>query len=165
MPGIHPLVASHRLNILPSSRPIWKNVRPIYPDRHKIIQSEVDKLLDVGFIREVEYPEWLANEVVVPKKEGIWRVCIDYTNLNNACPKDSFPLSQIDQIMDSTTGHGMLSFLDAFSGYHQILMAPTDEEKNCLYNAAWTQKRRRHLPKTDDKDLQALDQSHGGNVH
>ena len=92
-------------------------------------------------------------------------MCIDYTNLNNACPKNSFPLPQIDQIMDSTTGHGMLSFLDAFSGYHQILMAPTDEEKNCLYNAAWTQKRRRHLPKTDDKDLQALDQSHGGSVH
>ena len=72
MPGIHPLVAFHLLNILPSSRPVWQKVRRFYPDRQKIIQSEMDKLLDVEFIREVEYPEWLANVVVVPKKEGIW---------------------------------------------------------------------------------------------
>ena len=63
----------------------------------------MDKLLDVEFIREVEYPEWLANVVVVPKKEGMWRVCVDYTNLNNACWKDSFLLLWIDQIVDSTT--------------------------------------------------------------
>ncbi|RVW72520.1 Transposon Ty3-I Gag-Pol polyprotein [Vitis vinifera] len=88
-----------------------------------------DKLLEAGFIREIEYPDWLENVVVVPKKEGKWRVCVDYTSLNNACPKDSFPLPRIDQIVDSTVGQGMLSFLDAFSGYHQIPMAPTDEEK------------------------------------
>ena len=67
--------------------------------------------------------------VVVPKKEGKWRVYVDYTNLNNACPKDSFPLPRIDQIVDSTIGQGMPSFLDAFSGYHQIPMAPANEEK------------------------------------
>ena len=129
MPGIHPSVASHRLNILPSSRPVRQKARRFHPDRHKIIQDEVDKLLDVGFIREVEHSEWLTNVVVVPKKEGKWRVCVDYTNLNNACPKDSFPLPRIDQIVDSTTGQGMLSFLDAFFGYHQIPMTPADEEK------------------------------------
>ena len=118
MTGIHSSVASHRLNILPSSRPIRQKVRRFHPDRQKIIRDEVDKLLEVGFIREVEYPNWLANVVVVPKKEGKWRVCVDYTNLNNACPKDSFPLPRIDQIVDSTSGQGMLSFLDAFSGYH-----------------------------------------------
>ena len=89
----------------------------------------MDKLLEVGFIREVEYPEWLANVVVVPKKGGKWRVCVDYTNLNDACPKDSFPLSRIGQIVDATSRYEMLSFLDAFSGYHQIPMAPEDEEK------------------------------------
>ena len=89
----------------------------------------MDKLLDAGFIREVEYPEWLANVVVVPKKEGKWRVCVDYTYLNNACPKDSFPLLRIDQIVDSTARQGTLFFLDIFSGYHQIPMAPADEEK------------------------------------
>ena len=92
----------------------------------------MNKLLDVRFIREVEYPEWLANVVVVPKKEGRWRVCVDYTNLNNACPKDSFPLPRINQIVDSIVGHGMLSFLDAFSGYHQIPMAPADKEKTAF---------------------------------
>ena len=92
MPGIHPSVASHRLNILPSSRLVRKKVRQFHSDRQKIIRDEVDKLLEAGFIREVEYPDWLANVVVVPKKEGKWLVCIDYTNLYNACPKDSFPL-------------------------------------------------------------------------
>ncbi|KAL6327271.1 hypothetical protein AAG906_017828 [Vitis piasezkii] len=96
------------------------------------LTNEVDKLLEAGFIREVEYPEWLANVVVVPKKEGKWRVCVDYTNLNNACPKYSFPLPRIDQIVDSTARQGMLSFLDAFSGYHQIPMVPNNEEKTAF---------------------------------
>ncbi|RVW54494.1 Retrovirus-related Pol polyprotein from transposon 17.6 [Vitis vinifera] len=98
----------------------------------KIIRDEIDKLLEAGFIRKVEYLDWLANVVVVPKKEGKWQVCVDYTNLNNACPKDSFPLLRIDQIVDSIAEQGMLSFLDAFSGYYQIPMAPTDEEKTAF---------------------------------
>nr|CAN69893.1 hypothetical protein VITISV_005621 [Vitis vinifera] len=132
MKGIHPSITSHRLNVLPTARPIRQKVRRFHPDRQKIIRNEIDKLLEAGFIREVDYPDWLANVVVVPKKEGKWRVCVDYTNLNNACPKDSFPLPRIDQIVDSTTGQGMLSFLDAFSGYHQIPMSPTDEEKTAF---------------------------------
>lgn len=95
------------------------------PESH----SEIDKLLIAGFIREVEYPDWLANVIVVPKKGGKWRVCVDYTNLNDACPKDNFPLPRIDQIVDATIGHGMLFFLNTFSGYHQIPMHPPDEEK------------------------------------
>ena len=77
----------------------------------------------------VEEYLWLANVVVVPKKGNEWRVCVDYTDLNDACPKDSFPLPRIDQIVDASAGHGMLSFLDAFSGYHQIPMHPLDAEK------------------------------------
>ena len=114
MPKIHPSIASHRLNVIPSSRPIRQKVQCFYPNKQNIIQAKVDKLLAVGFIREVEYPYWLANVVVVPKKGRKWRVCVNYTNLNDICPKDSFPLPQIDQIVDSTAGHGMLSFLDAF---------------------------------------------------
>ena len=129
MKGIHASIASHRLNVLPTARPVRQRVRRFHPDRQKIIRDEIDKLLEAGFIREVEYPDWLANVVVVPKKERKWPVCIDYTNLNKACPKDSFPLPGIDQIVDSTTGQGMLSFLDAFSEYHQIPMSPADEEK------------------------------------
>ena len=129
MPEIHPLIAFLRLNILPSSRPIRQKVRQFHPKRQKIIQNEVDKLLASEFIKKVEYLDWLANMVVVPKKWGKWKVCVDYTNLNDACPKDSFPLPRIYQIVDFTAGHGMFSFLDAFFGYHQIPMSSTDEEK------------------------------------
>ena len=92
----------------------------------------MEKLLEARFIRKVEYPNWLANMVVVPKKEEKWRVCIDYTNLNNACLKDSFPLSHIDQIVDSTAEQELLFFLDAFFEYHQIPMALVDEEKTAF---------------------------------
>ena len=109
--------ASHKLNVLPSVRPIRQKVRRFHLDRHQIIQAEVDNLLKAGFIKEVKYPEWLANVVVVPKKGGKWQACVDYTDLNDACPKDSFPLPRIDQIVDASARHGMLSFLDAFSGY------------------------------------------------
>ena len=108
---------------------IQQKVRRFHPNRQKVIRDEVEKLLEAGFIKEVEYLKWLVNVVVVPKKGGKWRVCVDYTNLNNTCPKDSFPLPRIDQIVDATFGHEMLSFLDAFSRYHQIPMALEDEEK------------------------------------
>ena len=85
--------------------------------------------MKAGFIKKVKYPERLANVVVVPKKGGKWRVYVDYTDLNDACPKDSFPLPRIDQIVDASVGHGMLSFLDEFSGYHHISMYPPDVEK------------------------------------
>ena len=132
MKGIHPSIVSHKLNVLPTARPVRQRVRRFHPDRQKIIRDEIGKLLEAGFIREVEYLDWLANVVVIPKKEGKWRVCVDYTNLNNACPKDSFLLPRINQIVDSTAGQGMLSFLDAFSGYHQIPMSSTDEKKTAF---------------------------------
>ena len=129
MTGISPTHASHRLNITPSTKPVKQKVRRFHPDRHLVIQTEVDNLLQNGFIRAVKYPEWLANVVVVPKKGNKWRVCVDYTDLNDVCPKDSFPLSHIDQIVNASARNGMLSFLDAFSGYHQIPMHPPDVEK------------------------------------
>ena len=109
MAGINPLHTSHKLNVIPSARLVRQKVRRFYSDRHQVIETEVDNLLKVGFIKEIKYPEWLANVVVVPKKGGKWRVCIDYTNLNEGCPKDSFPLPRIDQIFDASAGHGMLS--------------------------------------------------------
>ena len=78
----------------------------------------MDKLLATGFIREIKYPKWLVNVVVVPKKGGKRRVYVDYMELNVAYPKDNFPLPRIDQIIDALAGYGMLSFLDTFSGYH-----------------------------------------------
>jgi hypothetical protein len=86
-------------------------------------------MLDAGFIEEVHHPVWLANPVIVPKANGKLWMCIDYTSLNKACPKDPYPLPRIDQIMDSTSGCDHLSFLDAYSGFHQIQMS-----RECFYN-------------------------------
>ena len=129
MVGINPTVASHKLNIISTAKLMRQKVRRFHLDCHQIIQMEVENLIRAGFIREVKYPKWLANVVVVLKKGDKWRVCIDYTNLNKACPKDSFPLQHIDQIVDSAAGHEILSFLDAFSEYHQIPMPFLDTEK------------------------------------
>ena len=78
----------------------------------------MEKLLEVGFIREVFYPRWLANVMMVKKNNGKWRMCVNFTDLNKACPKDSFPLPRIDQLVDLIVGHKLLSFMDAFSGYN-----------------------------------------------
>ena len=83
-------------------------------------------MLEVDFIREVFYPDWLANVVMVKKSNGKWRMCVDFTDMNKACPKDSFPLPRINQLVDSTAGHKLLSFMDAFSGYNQILIDKDD---------------------------------------
>ena len=84
------------------------------PERDNAIKEEVQKLITVQFIREVYYLDWLANVVMVKKANGKWRMCIDFTDLNKACPKDSYPLPRIDQLVDSTAGHQLLSFMDAF---------------------------------------------------
>ena len=121
--------ASHKLNVASSARPVSQRVRCSHPDRHQIIQAEVNNLLKVGLIREVKFSEWLANVVVVLKKGGKWRVCVDYTDLNDACPKNNFHLPGIDQIVNASMGQGMLCFLDAFSRSHHIPMHPPDAEK------------------------------------
>ena len=94
--------------------------------------DEVNILLAANFIREVHYLEWLANVVMVMKENGKWRMYVDFTDLNKACPKDSFPLPRIDQLVDSTAGHKLLTFMDAFSRYNQIQMAEEDQEKTAF---------------------------------
>ena len=93
------------------------------------IKTEVVKLKQAGAIKEIFYPQWLANTVVVKKKTEKWRVCVDFTDLNKACPKDPFPMPRIDQLVDATVGHPRMSFLDAFQGYHRIPLAAEDQEK------------------------------------
>ena len=118
MGGIDPTVITHRLNTSPSFKSIKKKRRSFAPERQKAINEEVSKLLQAGVIREVEYPEWLENVVLVKKANCKWRLYIDFTDINKACPKDNFPLSRIDLIVDATAGHELLSFMDAFSGYN-----------------------------------------------
>ena len=129
MPGIDPSVITHRLNVHPSFKPVRQKKRVFAPERDNAIKEEVQKLTQAKFIREVYYPDWLANVVMVKKANKKWRMCVDFTDLNKACPKDSYPLPRIDQLVDSTAGHRLLSFMDAFSGYNQIRMDEVDQEK------------------------------------
>ena len=129
MPGIAPEIIQHKLNVNPDRKPVQQKQKVFAPEQDQAVTDEVTKLLAAGFIREVHYPEWLANVVLVEKANGKWRMCEDFTDLNKACPKDSFPLPRIDQLVDSTAGHTVLTFMDAFSGYNQIRMAKEDQEK------------------------------------
>ena len=87
-------------------------------EQDRTIAEEVGKLQEAGFIREVYYPDWLANVVMVKKANEKWRMCIDFMDLNRACPKDSYPFPRVDVLVDSTAQHQLLSFMDAFSGYN-----------------------------------------------
>ena len=128
-PDISPEVIQHKLNVDPERKPVQQRRRTFAPERDQAVAEEVTKLLTAGFIRKVYYPEWLANVVLVKKANGKWRMCVDFTDLNKACPKDSFSLPRIDQLVDSIARYKLLTFMDAFSGYNQIKMAEEDQEK------------------------------------
>ncbi|KAM1879468.1 hypothetical protein ACFX14_041340 [Malus domestica] len=137
MPGISPDIICHRLSIDPKTKPMRQKRISYGAERYEAMKEEVEKLKGIGFVCEVNYPTWVANVVLVkknPTKENLllqkvlWRMCVDYTDLNKGCPKDSFPLPLIDRLIDSTAGCELLSFMDAYSGYNQILMNSLDQE-------------------------------------
>ena len=108
--------------------------------------EDIDKLLEAGFIREIKHPDWLAYLVMVPKKDKSWHMCVDFKDLNKACPKDPFPLPRIDEIIDATARHDSLCFLNAYSGYHQIKMKKSNQaattfitkpSKNGIHYSVW----------------------------
>ena len=138
MGGIDPTIITHRQSVNPSFKPVKRKRRSFIPERQKAINEEVSKLLQAGAIREVEYPEWLANVVLVKKANGKWRLYIDFTNVNRACPKDSFPLPRIDLVVDATVCHELLGFMDAFYGYNQISMDPDDQENTSFVTGQGT---------------------------
>ena len=129
---LDPKFICHHLNMNPSITP--KRQPPRRPSKEHVeaVKSEVTQLKQAGAIKEVFYPQWLANAIVVKKKTGKWRVCVDFTDLNKACPKDLFPMPRIDQLVDATAGHPQMSFLDAFQGYHQKPLAVDDQEKKAF---------------------------------
>jgi len=129
MPGIDPDFLCHRLTMNPQVRLVRQRRRKFNEERRQVICEETKKLLKADHIREIQYPEWLANVVLVKKVSGKWRMCVDFANLNKACPKDSYPLPSIDALVDSASGCRLLSFLDTFSGYNQIMMHPRNECK------------------------------------
>ncbi|KAL0448744.1 UNVERIFIED_CONTAM: Pro-Pol polyprotein [Sesamum latifolium] len=136
--GINPEVITHHLNIDPHVKPVKQKKRHFGPKKDKIIQSEIDKLVAAGHMEEIQFPEWLSNVVLVPKPGEKWRMCIDFRDLNKACPKDFYPLPRIDQLVDSTSGCELLSMMDASQGYHQIMLAPEDRKRVSFITTAGT---------------------------
>ena len=129
MPGIPRKYAEQKLHVRKDAKPVHQPLQRFSEEKRRTIGEEVAKILAAGFIMEVFHPEWLANPVLILKKNKTWRMCIDYTSLNKACPKDPFALPRIDQVIDSTAGCELLSFLDAYSVYHQIKLDLADALK------------------------------------
>ena len=133
MSGIPRELAEHSLNVYPNAKPVKQPTRRNSEPRRRAIGEEVQRLREAGFIREIKQATWVANPVLVLKKNTTkLRMCVDYTSLNKHCPKDHFPLPRIDQIIDATSGCDRLSFLDAYSGYNQIKLKVGDEEKTAF---------------------------------
>ncbi|GAA0161471.1 hypothetical protein LIER_17781 [Lithospermum erythrorhizon] len=128
MSRLDPNVAVHHLAVKESIKPVKQAQLRFCPELEPSIEAELNKLIEFGFIREVQNSTWLANIVPVKKKNVQIRVCVDFGDLNHACPKDDFPFPIHELMIDATTGHDALTFMDGSSRYNQIRMAPEDEE-------------------------------------
>ncbi|GJV96083.1 reverse transcriptase domain-containing protein, partial [Tanacetum coccineum] len=126
-------IAEHKLNIRKGYSPVRQKKRGQAPERAKAIQAEVQKLVEARIMREVYYHDWLSNPVMVKKHDGSWRMCVDFTDLNKACPRDCYPLPEIDWKIESLCDYPFKCFIDAYKGYHQIQMAEEDEEKTAFH--------------------------------
>src|ERR1043165_2693920 len=130
--GVDPSVAVHKIPTYPEVKSVKHKLRRVKPEWSLKIKEEIAKQLDSGFIELITYTTWLANIVPVPKKDRKIRVCVDYRDLNKACPKDDFSLPHIDLLIDRMTGHEMVSMTDLAVGYNHILMHPPDKEKTAF---------------------------------
>ncbi|GKV28900.1 hypothetical protein SLEP1_g37888 [Rubroshorea leprosula] len=133
MPCILADIAVHKLCTNPTIRPVVQKRRLFGLEKQAAIDEEIQKLLQAGFIRRVEYSEWVSNPVLVKKPNGKWRMCIDFTNLNEACPKDPHPLPNVEKLVERAAGHERMSFLDTSLGYHQVQLLLDDQEKTAFY--------------------------------
>jgi hypothetical protein len=136
--GVNRDVIEHSLNVNPTIRPRKQKLQKMSDDKAKGARNEVKRLLSAGVIREVTYPKWLANTVMVKKANGKWRMCIDFTDLNKAYPKDEFPLPRIDSLIYAVDTSKIMSLLDYYSGYHQIWMKKEDEPKTSFITPSGT---------------------------
>jgi hypothetical protein len=120
MPGLEPGLVAHALNVEPGTRPVVQPIRTFHLEVEAQITKEIQKLLAAGFVKPIQHPQWLSNIVSVKKKNGQIRCCVDFCNLNKACPKDEFLVPSMDVLIDSAVGHEMFSFMDGFSGYSRL---------------------------------------------
>eukprot|EP00253_Pinus_taeda_P028167 PITA_28167 len=145
MKGIDSKTCIHHIYIEENNRPIRQPQRRMNPNLREIVKVELQKLLNLNFIYPISDSPWVSPLVIVPKKNGKWRVCIDYRELNKATLKDHFPLPFIDQVLDTLAGKKYFSFLDGFSGYNQIQVAPEDQDKT-TFTCPWGTFSYRALP-------------------
>ncbi|PKU59525.1 RNA-directed DNA polymerase [Dendrobium catenatum] len=132
MPGLPAEVAVHKLGVRYDDIPVKQAPRRMRLEIEQQVISKVKKLAEAGFIREEQYPSWVASVVPVRKKNGQIRICVDYRDLNKACPKDEFPLPIPELMVDISSSHAIFSFMDGSSGYIQIKMAPEDERNTAF---------------------------------
>ncbi|GJZ38613.1 reverse transcriptase domain-containing protein [Tanacetum coccineum] len=133
MTGIPRVVTEQSLDTYPHIEPKVQKKRSLAPDRRKVVTNEVNEWLKAGIVRRVRYPSWVSNPVLVKKVDASWRMCIDFKDLNKACPKDLYPFPEIDWKIESLMGFQYKCFLDAYKGYHQIHMTKKDEEKMAFH--------------------------------
>jgi hypothetical protein len=132
MPGVPREQIEHSLNVHAQAVPKKQRLHRFAQDKREAIKREIAKLLVAGIIKEVIHPEWVANPILVKKRNNERRMCIDYTDLNKHCPKDHFGLPCIDQVVNSTVGCVLLCFLDCYSGYHQIALKEEGQIKTAF---------------------------------
>jgi hypothetical protein len=136
--GVNRDIIEHSLNVDPVIRTRRQKLQKMSEDKVEGARNKVKRLLIAGVIREVTYPEWLANTVMVKKANGKWRMCIEFTNLNKAYPKDEFPFHRINSLVDAVATSELMSLLDCYSGYHQIWMKKEDEPKTSFISPSGT---------------------------
>lgn len=160
MPSLDLALVVHHLIVFSRAKLIKKKLRKMHPQIALLIKVELQKFLDVKFIRPIDYPKWVSNLVPMLKPTGAIRICTDFRNLNKACLKDDFPLPNIKMIVNLKIGHEMISLMDDFPGYNQIKIAPDNQHKasfTCPWgtfflecHAIWPKEHKSYLPKGDD---------------
>jgi len=136
MPKINPSVSCHQLTVDHNVSVVAQRRRKHFPEKSEAVEKAVKDLLETNFIYEAKYTTWLSNVVLVKKSNGKWRMCVDYTDLNRACPKDTYPLPNIDKLVDNSSCYKLLSLMDAYSGYNQIPMAEEDKKETAFMTEA-----------------------------
>ncbi|GJY18679.1 reverse transcriptase domain-containing protein [Tanacetum coccineum] len=123
----------HKINELKHLEPVKQKKRCLAPERNKVIHTQVEELTKVNILREVKYQTWVTNPVIVKKASERWKLCVDFTDINKACPKEHHSLPMIEQKVEDLHRHRLKCFLGAYKGYHQIPKAEKDEEKTAFY--------------------------------
>ena len=132
MPGLDPKLVVHHLAVDPKIKPVRQKLRKMHPQVALLVKADLERMIAAKVIQPIDYSEWISNMVPVTKPSGDIRICTNFRDLNKACPKDDFPLPNIDMIVDLTTGHEILSLMDGFSGYNQIKIAAEDQHKTAF---------------------------------